>query len=386
MNLFDWLTGLGGSAAGYILPFLFVLTIVVFFHELGHFLVARWCGVAVKVFSIGFGPEIFGFNDRKGTRWRLSIVPLGGYVRFLGDDNEVSRTNRDALAQMSPEDKRRTFAGQNVAKRAAIVAAGPIANFILAIAIFTAIFSVFGREVMTARIDSVVEGSAAATAGLQPGDVVKSINGAPVSDFSDLQRTISVSSGDALTIVVDRSGSDVTLSATPERKIVTDRFGNEQRLGVLGITRNTPAGDITTEHYSVPQALALATEETWFVVDRTLGYLVQVVAGREPPDQLGGPIRVAEVSAQVATLGIVALINLAAILSISIGLINLFPIPMLDGGHLLFFAVEAIRGRPLSERAQEIGFRIGFAAVLALMIFATGNDISSIWHRISGAG
>src|SRR5438105_2905048 len=326
MNLFDWLTGFGGNAAGYVLPFLFVLTIVVFFHELGHFLVARWCGVAVKVFSIGFGPELFGFNDRTGTRWRLSLVPLGGYVRFLGDDNEVSRTNPTALAAMSPEDKRRTFAGQNVAKRAAIVAAGPVANFILAIAIFTAIFSIFGREVMTARIDSVVEGSAAAVAGFQPGDVVKSINGTTISDFTDLQRMVSVSSGDALTIVVDRNGQDVMLSATPERKVVTDRFGNEQRLGVLGITRNTPASDITVDHYSVPQALALATEETWFVVDRTMGYLVQVVVGREPPDQLGGPIRVAEVSAQVATLGIVALINLAAILSISIGLINLFPI------------------------------------------------------------
>jgi len=386
MNLFDWLTGFGGSAAGYVLPFLFVLTIVVFFHELGHFIVARWCGVAVKVFSIGFGPELLGFNDRTGTRWRLSLIPLGGYVRFLGDDNEVSRTNREAMAAMSAHDRARTFAGQNVAKRAAIVAAGPIANFILAIVIFTAIFGTVGREVMTARIDTIVDGSPAAAAGFQAGDVVKSIDGTPVNDFSDLQRVVSISSGETLQIVVDRNGTPVTLTAKPERKTVTDRFGNEQRLGVLGITRNTPASDITVQHYSLPQAAVLATQETWFVVDRTVGYLVQVVAGKESPDQLGGPIRVAEVSAQVATLGIVALINLAAILSISIGLINLFPVPMLDGGHLLFFAVEAIRGRPLSERAQEIGFRIGFAAVLALMIFATGNDISSIWHRISGAG
>jgi regulator of sigma E protease len=287
---------------------------------------------------------------------------------------------------MPPEQWARTFAGQSVAKRAAIVAAGPLANFLLAIVIFTVIFSSFGREVMTARVDTVIDGSPAAAAGFRPGDVIKSINGAPVNDFTDLQRIVSISAGSPLSVVVNRDGSDLTLQATPERQTITDRFGNEQRLGVLGISRTTPVADITVERYSVPEALVLATEETWFVIDRTVGYLVQVVVGREPPDQLGGPIRVAEVSAQVATLGIVALINLAAILSISIGLINLFPIPMLDGGHLLYFAVEALRGRPLSERAQEIGFRIGFAAVLALMIFATGNDISSIWHRISGAG
>jgi regulator of sigma E protease len=287
---------------------------------------------------------------------------------------------------MPREQWARTFAGQSVAKRAAIVAAGPVANFILAIAIFTAIFSTFGREVMTARVDTVIAGSAAANAGFQAGDVVKSINGSRVNDFTDLQRIVSVSAGNPLTIVVGRDGTDVSLNATPERQTITDRFGNEQRLGVLGISRTTPADDITVERYSVPEAAVLAAEETWFVVDRTISYLAQVVIGKEPPDQLGGPIRVAEVSAQVATLGIIALINLAAILSISIGLINLFPIPMLDGGHLLFFAVEALRGRPLSERAQEIGFRIGFAAVLALMIFATGNDISSIWHRISSAG
>jgi regulator of sigma E protease len=386
MNLFDWLTGFGGSAAGYVLPFLFVLTVVVFFHELGHFLVARWCGVAVKVFSIGFGPELFGFNDRRGTRWRLSLIPLGGYVRFLGDENEASRTNKDALAAMPREQWAQTFAAQGVAKRAAIVAAGPLANFLLAIVIFTSIFSAFGREVMTARVDSILENSPAATAGFRPGDVVKSINGTPVNDFTDLQRIVSISAGTPLTVVVNRDGADLTLHATPERQTITDRFGNEQRLGVLGISRTTPAEDVTVQRYSVPEALLLATEETWFVIDRTIGYLAQVVVGREPPDQLGGPIRVAEVSGQVATLGFVALINLAAILSISIGLINLFPIPMLDGGHLLYFALEALRGRPLSDRAQEIGFRIGFAAVLALMIFATGNDISSIWQRISGDG
>jgi regulator of sigma E protease len=375
MDLLDWFGGVGSTVIGYVVPFLFVLTVVVFFHELGHFLVARWCGVAIKVFSIGFGPEIVGFNDRRGTRWRLSIVPLGGYVRFLGDENEASASDHEALAEMSPADRAHSFAGKGVPARAAIVAAGPVANFLLAIAIFTTIFTVFGREVMSPRIDSVVAESAAARAGFEPGDVVVAIDGKPIGSFTDLQRVVSVSASRPLEIVVDRGGENVAIAAVPDLQEMTDRFGNQHRIGVLGIQRNTTGADIVTERYSVPEAAWLATRETWFVAQRTLSYLAAVVVGRESADQLGGPIRVAEISAQVATIGFVALVNLAAILSISIGLINLFPIPMLDGGHLVFFAIEGVRGRPLSPRVQDIGFRVGLAAVLMLMIFATWNDI-----------
>lgn len=369
MNLAAWIWA-------NIIPFLFVLTVVVFFHELGHFLVARWCGVAVKVFSVGFGPELFGFDDRKGTRWRLSAIPLGGYVKFLGDENAASVTDRDAVAAMSPEERGKSFAAKGVGARAAIVAAGPLANFVLAIIIFTAIFSIFGRETLTPRVDSVVEGSAAEAAGFEPGDLVLSIDGREILSFTDLQRIVTVMAGQELAVAVERDGQQTNLTVVPELRELTDRFGNTQRVGVLGITRNaTGPEDIVTETYSVPAAAWLAVQETWFVTERTLSYLGAVIVGRESADQLGGPIRVAEVSAQVATIGFVALINLAAILSISIGLINLFPIPMLDGGHLVFFAFEAIRGRPLSDRVQEIGFRIGLAAVLMLMIFATWNDI-----------
>ena len=369
MNLAAWIWA-------NIIPFLFVLTVVVFFHELGHFLVARWCGVAVKVFSVGFGPELFGFDDRKGTRWRLSAIPLGGYVKFLGDENAASVTDRDAVAAMSPEERGNSFAAKGVGARAAIVAAGPLANFVLAIIIFTAIFSIFGRETLTPRVDSVVEGSAAEAAGFEPGDLVLSIDGREILSFTDLQRIVTVMAGQELAVAVERDGRQTNLTVVPELRELTDRFGNTQRVGVLGITRNaTGPEDIVTETYSVPAAAWLAVQETWFVTERTLSYLGAVIIGRESADQLGGPIRVAEVSAQVATIGFVALINLAAILSISIGLINLFPIPMLDGGHLVFFAFEAIRGRPLSDRVQEIGFRIGLAAVLMLMIFATWNDI-----------
>ncbi len=375
MGLIEWAGSLGSNALGYILPFLFVLTIVVFFHELGHFLVARWTGVAVKTFSVGFGPELFGFNDRKGTRWRLSMIPLGGYVRFLGDENEASVPSQAALEQMSPAERARSFAGKGVAARAAIVAAGPIANFILAIAIFTVIFSIYGREVMTPEVDGVVPGSAAEMAGFQAGDVVQSIDGSKIASFSDLQRLVSISANQSLGVVVRRGDQDVTLTVKPELKEVTDRFGNKQDIGVLGVTRSTDGKGVVLEHYSVPQAAWIATQETYFFASRTLTYLFSVIVGRELAEQLGGPIRVASISAQVATLGIVPLINLAAILSISIGLINLFPIPMLDGGHLLFYGFEAVRGKPLSERVQDIGFRIGFAAVLMLMIFATWNDI-----------
>jgi regulator of sigma E protease len=383
MQFLGSLESLGTSIGGYILPFLFVLTLVVFFHELGHFLVARWCGVAVKTFSIGFGPELFGFTDRKGTRWKLSLIPLGGFVKFLGDENEAGVPDRDAFSRLSPEEREKTFQGKSVWRRAAIVAAGPIANFILAILIFTAVFAIYGRALTTPRVDSVVAGSAAERAGFLPGDVILAVDGAKIDSFTDLQRIVSVSTGSQLTIVVRRGTEDLTLKATPELQEISDSFGNKHKVGVLGFQRNATTDDTTVEHFSLPGAFKLAASETWFVVDRTVGYLVGVVAGRESADQLGGPIRVAEVSAQVATIGFVALINLAAVLSISIGLLNLLPVPMLDGGHLLFFAVEAARGRPLSDRAQDIGFRIGFVAVIALMIFATSNDISQLIHKLA---
>jgi regulator of sigma E protease len=375
MELLTIFLGFGSTAASYIIPFLFVLTVVVFFHELGHFAVARWNGVGVKIFSVGFGPELFGFNDRKGTRWRLSWIPLGGYVRFLGDENEASATDRAALAAMTPTERAHAFAVKSVGARAAIVAAGPIANFLLAIVIFTVMFSTFGRQVMTPRVDSVVAGSVAEKAGFKPGDIILSIDGSKIDNFTDLQRIVSISAGTELTVRVKRGDEELSLAATPELKEMPDGLGNQVRVGVLGISRSATADEYVTERFSPPAAAWLAVKETWFVVDRTLTYFSRVVSGKESADQLGGPIRVAEVSGQVAAIGFLALVNLAAVLSVSIGLINLFPVPMLDGGHLLFYLIEAVRGRPLSEKAQDIGFRIGFAAMVALMIFATWNDI-----------
>ena len=360
---------------GYIIPFLFVLTIVVFFHELGHFLVARWAGVKVLTFSLGFGPELFGFNDRHGTRWKVSAIPLGGYVKFFGDESEASTPSSETLASMTEEERVGSFHHKKVGARAAIVAAGPIANFILAIVIFTCLFTFFGKPSTTARVDKVEAGSAAAAAGFQVGDIVTVIDGKTIESFSDMQRIVGVRAGEPLSFTIKRGDSTVQLRGTPELREVKDPFGNVQRLGVLGITRSTAPGDVLTERVDPATALWLGVKETWFVVDRPLAYIGGIFTGREAANQVGGPLRIAQISGQVATIGLAALIHLAAVLSISIGLLNLFPVPLLDGGHLLFYTVEAVRGRPLSERAQEMGFRIGLGLVLMLMVFATYNDI-----------
>ncbi len=364
-----------GSFAGYALPFLFVLTVVVFFHELGHFLVARWCGVRVQAFSVGFGPELFGRNDRHGTRWKLSAIPLGGYVKFAGDENEASVPDQEALARMSEEERAGAFQTKSVSRRAAIVAAGPIANFILAIVIFALLFGLFGRPEISPRVDAIQPDSAAQAAGLMEGDMVLAIDGQRIETFSDMQRIVSVSADLPLAMLVDRGGQQLTIEVTPQRRDITDRFGNVQSVGLLGVSRSASEEDVVVRRFGPVEAVVEGSRETWFVVTRTAGYLAGIVTGRESADQLGGPIRVAQISGQVATLGFGALLNLTAVLSVSIGLLNLLPIPMLDGGHLMFYAAEALRGKPLSERAQEYGFRIGIAIVLFLMVFATWNDV-----------
>ncbi len=369
------LHALGGGVVEYVVPFLFVLSLVVFFHEMGHFLIGRWCGVRILAFSIGFGPELIGFNDRYGTRWKIAAIPLGGYVKFFGDESVASTPDLPKLASMDADEKAQSFMGQAVIKRAAIVAAGPIANFILAVMIFAGIFMLYGKQTMTARVDSVQPDSPAAVAGFQPGDLVLSINGRAVDNFNDMKRIVSTRAGEALRITVQRNGAEQTLTATPIASEQQGFLGNACRTGVLGIQHSPTAEDLQFHPVSPPQAVAMGGEETWDVIDQTLSYVGCVIVGRKSADQLGGPIRIAQMSGQVASLGFIPLLQLAGVLSVSIGLLNLFPIPLLDGGHLLFYAIEALRGRPLSDRAQEVGFRIGLAIVLMLMIFATFNDI-----------
>ncbi len=378
MDLVSTLTDFAGFLTGYILPFLFVLTIVVFFHELGHFLVARWNGVTVTTFSVGFGREIIGWHDKHGTRWRISWLPLGGYVKFLDDESAASTPDLEKIDGLSEEERKGAFHLKPLGARAAVVAAGPIANFILAIVIFAVMFAFVGRQVTTARVDSVAEDSAAEEAGFQPGDLVLEIDGVDIESFADMQRIVSVSADEELVFVLERGDQEIEISATPKRREITDRFGNVQNVGLIGITRSARAEDFNLIKYPLPEAVWRGTQETWFVIARTMGYLYDVITGREDASQLGGPIRIAQVSGQVATLGFAALIQLAAVLSVSIGLINLFPVPMLDGGHLLFYGIEALRGRPLSDRAKEFGFRMGMALLLMLMIFATWNDVANL--------
>jgi regulator of sigma E protease len=369
-NVFSSLTALGGAYTGWIVPFLFVLTIIVFFHELGHFLVARMFGIRVLVFSIGFGPELVGFYDRRGTRWKISAIPLGGYVKFFGDQNEASAPDADTLAAMTPEERKQSFPGQTVGARAAVVAAGPITNFILAIALFAGVFMAYGKTTAIPRIATVETDSPAAVAGFKVGDLIVAIDGTKIDNFADVQRIVNFNAGRELAIEVERGNTVVTLHAIPAEK---------DKRGILGISRSNEPGDVKTEPVGPVEAVRLGADKTWFVVATTIRYLHDVFTGRQSADQIGGPIKIAQLSGEVAKLGFGPLFDFTALLSVSIGLLNLFPVPLLDGGHLLFYLIEAVRGRPLSERAQEVGFRIGLALVLMLMIFAAFNDLRPYW-------
>lgn len=362
------------TVGSYLLPFVFVLGLVVFFHELGHFLVGRWCGVKVDAFSMGFGPELAHFTDRHGTRWRLAALPLGGYVRFHGDASGASEPDFAAAAAMPASEREVSFFAQKVWKRAAIVAAGPLANFLLALVIFTGLFYFEGRQILTPRIENVLEGGRAAAAGFRKGDLVESIDGVRIEGFQDMQRIVSASAETPLHFVVERDGQKVEIVAAPERKDTQTPFG-VNRAGVLGIAAGGGAENWRRQSFSLPMAAVEAGHETWYVVSRTGAYLGGLFAGRESPEQLSGPLRIAEVSGEVAKSGIWPLFNLAAILSISVGLLNLLPVPLLDGGHLLYYGFEAVRGKALTPRAQEFGFKIGMAFVATLMLVATYNDI-----------
>ncbi|MEL7430081.1 MAG: RIP metalloprotease RseP [Pseudomonadota bacterium] len=365
----------GYSLFGYILPFLLVLTIVVFFHELGHYLVAKWCKVDVEAFSVGFGPELIGFNDRAGTRWKICAVPLGGYVKFAGDANAASVPDHDRLRSMNEEEKAGSFEHKPVSQRAAVVAAGPIANFILAILIFAGSFYFLGRYVTDPVVSEVVAESAAEEAGFVPGDIIRRVDGREVSAFSEIPRLVAPKHGIEMTFQVERDGEPVDLLVTPKLKEQEDRFGNVNRQGVIGIISRSEEANLRFKEYGLGEAVSAAVGETVYIVQRTFQYLGGIITGRESADQLSGPLGIAQVSGQVATLGWAALISLAAVLSVSIGLLNLFPVPMLDGGHLVFYAYEALVGKPVGERAQEISFRIGFVLLISLMLFATHNDI-----------
>lgn len=376
MDAINYLYGTLGL--GYILPFLFVLTIVVFFHELGHFSIARRCGVQVEVFSIGFGRAITSWYDKHGTQWKIGWLPLGGYVKFAGDENATSAPDHDKLGAMDKEQREGILFYKPLWQRAAVVAAGPVANFILAIVIFAALYMFLGQRVTDPVVGAVLPESAAERAGFQPDDLILKIDGDAISNFSQVRRVVTVNAAIPLNFTVMRGQNEIDLAAVPDRVLETDRFGNEYFLGRLGIS--VLANESTTRHirYNPLTALWMGVEESYFIIEQTFVILGRIIMGRESAESLGGPIRIAQISGQTASMGLVALINLTAVLSVSIGLINLFPIPMLDGGHLVFYAYEAAVGKPLSIKTQEIGMRIGLSLVMMLFIFVTWNDLARL--------
>ncbi len=366
----------------YIAPFLLVLTILVFVHELGHYLVARWNGVRVEVFSIGFGPELFGRWDRAGTRWKFSAIPLGGYVKMFGDGNVSSGLPAAGLAELAPAQREVSFHYKRLGQRAAIVAAGPAANFVFAIAVLAVLFMTYGQPFTPAEVGQVQPGSAAGQGGMRAGDVITSIDGQPVQRFEDVQQAVRLDPGNPMTIGVRRGGAELTLHVTPKRTELTDRFGNRYEIGLLGIAHS----GMDYVKRNPADAVLRAGAETWSMSVATLKAMWQIVIGLRSTDELGGPLRIAQMSGDVAQGGVVSVLWFLAVLSINLGLINLFPVPVLDGGHLLFYAAEGLRGKPLGPRAQEYGFRIGFALVLTLMVFATRNDLVhlGIWSWLKG--
>ncbi|MBL71447.1 MAG: RIP metalloprotease RseP [Rhodobiaceae bacterium] len=376
MEAINYLYGALGLA--YIVPFLFVLTIVVFFHELGHFYAARRCGVRVEVFSVGFGRAITSWHDKHGTEWKIGWLPLGGYVKFFGDENEASAPDSEKLRDLDEDARGDTMFFKPLWQRAIVVAAGPVANFILAIIIFASLYTLLGQRITDPVIGTVVENSAAERAGLKTGDLITAIDGDEVTTFSQVRRLVTVSAGVPLDFLVERGDVELMLKITPDRALEVDRFGNEYHVGRLGVSVNADENNIRHERYNPMTALWMGVEESYFIIEQTFVVLGRIIMGRESAESLGGPIRIAQLSGQTATLGFVALINLTAVLSVSIGLINLFPIPMLDGGHLAFYAYEAVIGKPMSERAQEIGMRIGLSMVMMLFLFVTWNDLARL--------
>lgn len=375
----EFLTSFADNGLGLtliILRFVVVLTVVVFIHELGHYLVARWNGVDCEAFSIGFGPELFGWNDKNNCRWKVCAIPLGGYVKFLGDANAASMPDfEDEKEQLTEREKAGRFEHKRIGQKAAVVAAGPIANFILAILIFSASFYFIGRYVSDPIVSEVLENSAAQEAGFQKGDIIRKIDGEDVKNFSDIPRAVGPNHGREMIFTVARSGKDIDIAVTPRLTERVDRFGNKQQTGLLGISSNAKDANVRKREYGFVESIGAGTYETYFVIKRTLQYIKGIFTGRESVDQISGPIGIANTVNDFWSEGIQNVIILTAILSVSIGLLNLFPIPILDGGHLVFYAYEAIVGKPINPKIQELSFRFGFILLMGLMIFATNNDV-----------
>ncbi|WP_324808006.1 RIP metalloprotease RseP [Sphingomonas sp. LY29] len=353
------------------IAFLCAIGPLVFIHEMGHYLVARWFGIGADTFSIGFGREVAGWTDKRGTRWKIGWLPLGGYVKFVGDMNAASQAGADA--DLAPEQRAKAFHNKPWWQRFLVVLAGPVANFLLAIAIFAAFFAVLGRPSTPPVVAALQPGSAAVSAGLQVGDRLMSIAGQSTDRFEDIQRIVSIRPDERVVIAVERQGSVREIPATIGAFEMTDEFGQKFRLGQLGVARPKREFERVSPVAAIPAAAGYTVALTRSMVDG----LAQIITGRRSTKDLGGPLKMAQIAGQQLSLGAFEFIQLVALFSINLGFINLLPVPMLDGGHLVFYAAEAVRRRPLSARAQDWAFRGGLAFLLALIVFTTANDLAS---------
>jgi regulator of sigma E protease len=354
--------------------FVFIISVIVFIHEFGHFFVARLCGVKVSEFALGFGRELFGFYDKKGTRWKFCLLPFGGYVKMYGDKNGASMPDVEAIAQMSPEDRKISFIGKNVWQRMAIVLAGPIANFILAIVIFTFLFRVNGLSTVLPIVDQVMLESAAQEAGLQKGDKILAIDGVEIKEFEEVRDHVMSSFGAELFFKIERNEKILEVKILPKVQVRKDFFGEDVKLATLGVS----ASEVTHEDLNLAQSFVEAHKETYRISIAIFKALGELITGKRSIDELGGPIKIAKYSGKTMEMGLNAVLWFMAMISINLGVMNLLPIPVLDGGHLFFYIIEAICKKPLSPKTQQIAFQLGLSLILALMIFTTINDIRQL--------
>jgi Predicted membrane-associated Zn-dependent proteases 1 len=368
--------GVGNFFLGTLVPFVFVLLVVVFVHEMGHYLAGRLCGIGVQAFSIGFGPEIWGYTAKNGTRWRIAAIPLGGYVKFVGDVSATSAApGEEDLEALTEEERRIAFHTQPLWKRAVTVFAGPFANFVLGAAVFAAMFAIYGQYVYQPTVAEVRPGSPAEQAGIQPGDTFVSIDGVKVESFADVQRIVTGRAGDPLEIVLDRNGQEIRTVATPEVSEQQTALGQTVKIGLIGVVTNEAVGKRDRIEYSPVQAVVAGIQETGSIIARTGQFMKRFVVGREDRCQLGGPVKIADMAGRAADLGFEWLVQLVALLSVGIGILNLVPIPPLDGGHLMLYAAEAIARRPIPPQVTEAVYRVGMLIVLAFMGFVFWNDL-----------
>ena len=363
----------------YIVPFLVLILVVVFIHEYGHYYFARKYGVGVTDFSIGFGKELFGWNDKHGTRWKICAIPLGGYVKFFGDRNVYSQADhKEILEKYSKEEQEKLFILKPLYQRVLIVFGGPLANFLLALVIFFSIYTFIGKDFTPAVINEVQNESPAMVGGLKQNDVILEIDGNEVQSIMDVSKYIMMSTDDFIDFKVKRSYDELLLKIKPNIVLSEDNLGNKINKRVVGIKLGAQNNEINHVKLGPAKAIYYAAHEVYYVSTSSLKYIGAMIFGKADTSQLGGPIRIAKISGQVAEFGLLAFISMMAYISISLGLVNLFPIPMLDGGHLMFYAFEKVLGRPLSQNTQEGFFRIGLFVLLSLMVFTTFNDLKDL--------